>query len=40
MCFRHEELKVPVGASRMSLKCGSSLQEGVCTQDVEMSVTS
>ena len=39
MCFRREELKVPVGTSRMSLKCGSALQEGVCTQDVEMSVT-
>ena len=28
MCSRHKELKVPVGTSRMSLKCGSALQEG------------
>lgn len=28
MCFRHKELKVPVGTSRMPLKCGSALQEG------------
>lgn len=25
MCFRHKELKVPVGTSRMSLKRGSAL---------------